>query len=156
MNRTQHGSVFPNSILFLLYRCNIFSNHYIRWFVCLTSSRVIFPLESVVSCRESLWEIPPMTRSWRKYRTGKAVRDSIDDEVMRKKPDKQGCPGYKGPSRLASASTVGLPGLAGGPDLGFGFPWNGGIPHPQQVTWSQPINMRPVRNKGRAKKPVDA
>ena len=25
---------------------------------------------------------------------------------------------------------VGLPGLAGGPDLGFGFPWNGGIPAP--------------------------
>ena len=42
---------------------------------------------------------------------------------------------------------VGLPGLAGGPDLGFGFPWNGGIPRPHQVTWSQPINMRLARKR---------
>ena len=46
-----------------------------------------------------------MTRSGRKYRTGKAVQDPIHDEVMRKKPDRQGRPGYKGPSKLASAST---------------------------------------------------
>ena len=56
------------------------------------------------SCQEPLWEILPLMRSWRKYRTGKAVRDPIHDEVMRKKPDRQGHPGYKGPSRLASAS----------------------------------------------------
>ena len=31
--------------------------------------------------------------------------DPIHDEVMRKTPDRQGRPGYKGPSRLASAST---------------------------------------------------
>ena len=48
---------------------------------------------------------------------------------------------------------VGLPGLAGGLDLGFSFPWNGGIPRPHQVTWSQPINMclarkrEPIRGK---------
>ena len=52
---------------------------------------------------------------------------------------------------------VRLPGLVntmtGDPDLSFGFPQNGKIPHPHQVTWSQPINMRPVRNKGRAEKP---
>ena len=54
--------------------------------------------------------------------------------------------------------TVGLPGLglAGSRDLGFGFPRNGGIPRPHQVTWSQPINMHPVRNKGRAEKPKNA
>ena len=40
-----------------------------------------------------------------------------------------------------------LLGLAGSPDLGFGFPWNGGIPHPHQVTWSQPINMRLARKR---------
>ena len=56
-------------------------------------------------CREPLWEIPPMTRSWRKYLTHKAIQDPIHDEVMRKKPDRQGRSGYKGPSRLASAST---------------------------------------------------
>lgn len=27
INKTQHGPVFPNSILFLLYGCSIFSNH---------------------------------------------------------------------------------------------------------------------------------
>ena len=43
--------------------------------------------------------------------------------------------------------------MTGGLDLSFGFPRNGKIPHPQQVTWSQPINVRPVRNKGRAEKP---
>ena len=42
--------------------------------------------------------------------------------------------------------TVGLPGLAGGLDLGFSFPWNG-IPHPHQVTWSQPINTRLARKR---------
>ena len=42
---------------------------------------------------------------------------------------------------------VGLLGLAGGPDLDFVFPWNGGIPHPHQVTWSQPINMRLARRR---------
>ena len=31
--------------------------------------------------------------------------DPIHDKVMRKKPDTQGHSGYKGPSRLASAST---------------------------------------------------
>ena len=36
--------------------------------------------------------------------------------------------------------------MTGGLDLSFGFPRNGKIPHPHQVTWSQPINMRPVRN----------
>ena len=62
------------------------------------------------------------------------------------------------PRRCQAFWAVGLPGLglAGGRDLGFGFPWNGGIPRPHQVTWSQPINMRPVRNKGRAEKPADA
>ena len=55
--------------------------------------------------REPLWEIPPMTTSWRKYLTQKAIQDPIHDEVMRKKPDRQGHSGYKGPSRLASAST---------------------------------------------------
>ena len=44
--------------------------------------------------------------------------------------------------------------MIGGLDLSFGFPRNGKIPHPHQVTWSQPINMRPVRNKGRAEKPA--
>ena len=38
--------------------------------------------------------------------------------------------------------------MTGGPDLSFGFPRNGKIPYPHQATWSQPINMRPVRNKG--------
>ena len=46
-----------------------------------------------------------MTRSRRKYWTGKAVRDPVHDEVMREKPDRQDRPGYKGPSRLARAST---------------------------------------------------
>ena len=44
--------------------------------------------------------------------------------------------------------------MTGSLDLSFGFPRNGKIPHPHQVTWSQPINMRPVRNKGRAEKPA--
>ena len=30
--------------------------------------------------------------------------------------------------------------MTGGLDLSFGFPWNGKIPYPHQVTWSQPIN----------------
>ena len=46
--------------------------------------------------------------------------------------------------------------MTGSLDLSFRFPWNGGIPRPHQVTWSQPINMRPVRNKGRAEKPANA
>ena len=44
-------------------------------------------------CQEPLWEVPPVTRSWRKYRAGKAFRDPIHDEVMRKIPDRQGCLG---------------------------------------------------------------
>ena len=53
-----------------------------------------------------------------------------------------------GPSiETKTGGNVGLPGLAGCPDLGFGFPWNGGIPRPHQVTWSQPINMRPARKR---------
>ena len=47
-------------------------------------------------------------------------------------------------------SIVGLPGL------GFRFPWNGGIPRPHRVTWSQPINMHPVKARGRAEKPAGA
>ena len=31
-------------------------------------------------------------------------------------------------------------------DLGFGFLWNGGIPRPYRVTWSQPIKMHPVKS----------
>ena len=42
--------------------------------------------------------------------------------------------------------------MTGGLDLSFGFPGNGKIPYPHQVTWSQPINMRPVR-KGELKSP---
>ena len=42
--------------------------------------------------------------------------------------------------------------MTGSLDLSFVFPRNGKIPYPHQVTWSQPINMRPVRNKGRAEK----
>ena len=56
-------------------------------------------------CWEPLWEIPPMTRSWRKYLTSKAIQDPIHDQVIRKKPDMQGHSGYKGLSRWASAST---------------------------------------------------
>ena len=62
-------------------------------------------------------------------------------------------------SELWKKHTVRLPGvntMTGGLDLSFGFPWNGKIPYPHQVTWSQPINMRPVRNKGRAEKPANA
>ena len=44
--------------------------------------------------------------------------------------------------------------MTGSLDLSFGFPRNGKIPHPHQVTWSQPINMLPVGNKGRAEKPA--
>ena len=43
--------------------------------------------------------------------------------------------------------------MTGGLDLSFGFPRNGKIPQPHQVTWSQPINMLPVGNKGRTEKP---
>ena len=32
------------------------------------------------------------------------------------------------------------------PGLRFRFPWNGGIPRPHRVTWSQPINMHPVKS----------
>ena len=46
--------------------------------------------------------------------------------------------------------------MAGSLDLTFGFPQNGKIPYPHQVTWSQPINMRLLRNKGRAEKPVNS
>ena len=45
--------------------------------------------------------------------------------------------------------------MTGGPDLSFGFPWNGKIPYPHQAAWSQPIN--PVRKrestKGKLKSP---
>ena len=53
---------------------------------------------------------------------------------------------------------VGLPGLglAGGQDLGVGFPWNGGIPRPHRVTWSRPINVQPVKARKRAEKPTGA
>ena len=57
------------------------------------------------------------------------------------------------PSEFFTFVTVGLPGLAGSPDLGFRFPWSGGIPYPHQVIWSQPMNMRlakkrePIRGK---------
>ena len=33
---------------------------------------------------------PTHDRSWRKYQAGKAVQDPIHDEVMAKKPDRQG------------------------------------------------------------------
>ena len=46
--------------------------------------------------------------------------------------------------------------MTGGLDLSFRFPRNGKIPYPHQATWSQPINMRPVRNKGKAEKPRNA
>ena len=55
-------------------------------------------------------------------------------------------------SLLCEAARVNT--MTGGLDLSFGFPRNVKIPHPHQVTWSQPINMRPVRNKGRAEKPA--
>ena len=37
--------------------------------------------------------------------------------------------------------------MTGGPDLSFGFPRNGKIPYPNQVTWSQSVNMHPVRKR---------
>ena len=37
--------------------------------------------------------------------------------------------------------------MTGSPDLSFGFPRYGKIPYPHQATWSQPINMRPVRKR---------
>ena len=37
-----------------------------------------------------------------------------------------------------------------------GFPWNGGIPRPHRVTWSQPINMHPVKACERAEKTAGA
>ena len=54
---------------------------------------------------------------------------------------------------------VGLPGLAGGLDLGLSFPGNSGIPRPYWAAWSQPINKRPKGNKGNmreSEKPVNA
>ena len=51
------------------------------------------------------------------------------------------------PKSLFHTSSVGLQGLAGSWDLGFGFPWNGRIPRPHQVTWSQPINMHLARKR---------
>ena len=47
-------------------------------------------------------------------------------------------------------------GLAGSRDLGFGFPWDGGIPRPHRVTWSRPINIHPVKAGERAEKPAGA
>ena len=44
---------------------------------------------------------------------------------------------------------MGLSGLAGGPDLGFGFPWNGGIPRPHQQA-----PKREQRESGKACKPL--
>ena len=50
--------------------------------------------------------------------------------------------------------------MTGGPDLSLDFPQNGKIPYPYQATWSQPINMRPVRKtgiyQGKAEKPMNA
>ena len=37
--------------------------------------------------------------------------------------------------------------MTGGLDLSLDFPRNGKIPYPHQATWSQPINMRPVRKR---------
>ena len=37
--------------------------------------------------------------------------------------------------------------MTGGLDLSLDFPQNGKIPYPHQATWSQPINMRPVRKR---------
>ena len=45
-------------------------------------------------------------------------------------------------------SVCGAAGAGGGPDLGFGLPWSGGIPRPHRAAWSQPINRRPKGNKG--------
>ena len=49
--------------------------------------------------------------------------------------------------------------MTGSPDLSFSFPWNGKIPYPHQATWSQPVNMCPVRKKGiyqgKAEKPAN-
>ena len=54
---------------------------------------------------------------------------------------------------------VGLPGLAGDPDLCFGFPWNGGIPTPPGSL--EPANQQvPSKKKGTyqgtAEKPANA
>ena len=47
--------------------------------------------------------------------------------------------------------------MTGGPDLSLDFPRNGKIPYPHQATWSQPINMHPVRKwesiRGKLKSP---
>ena len=37
--------------------------------------------------------------------------------------------------------------MTGGLDLNFGFPQDGKIAYPHQATWSQPINMCPVRKR---------
>ena len=50
----------------------------------------IFFKKKKTCCRELLWEVPPMTRSRRKYQAGKAIWDPIHYEVMRKKSDRQG------------------------------------------------------------------
>ena len=53
-----------------------------------------------------------------------------------------------GPSiETKTGGNVGLPGLAGSQDLDFSFTWNGVIPRPHQVTWSQPINMHLARKR---------
>ena len=51
-------------------------------------------------------------------------------------------------------SFCGAAGAGRWPGPGFRFPLKWWDSRPHQVTWSQPINMRPVRNKGRAEKPA--
>ena len=60
------------------------------------------------------------------------------------------------PDHLSHCEAARANSMTGGQDLSFGFPWNGKIPYPHQATWSQPSNMRPVRNKGKAEKPTNA
>ena len=63
------------------------------------------------------------------------------------------CPFYKqlyfSVSLMFYFSGVRLPGLTPWlvPGPKFRLPQNGKIPYPHQATWSQPINMRPVRKR---------
>ena len=58
---------------------------------------------------------------------------------------KQNCKSFKKGKEKCEAARTNT--MTGGPDLSFGFPWNGKIPYPHQATWSQPINMRPVSKR---------
>ena len=82
MTHSKEHSLWKESLLWDLYFCPLwclpFGPFYTFRAICHLKGLLTKKKKKVYTCRESLWEIPPKTRSWGKNLTCKAIQDTRD------------------------------------------------------------------------------